>query len=232
MSDQILDLGEQNTLVHQQRCGLATASLICSIIICCPLVTLIGVILGIVALLRIRASKMTGKGLAWAGIIIGLIATILSSLFITFAVVVAFSVIEQTPEKVTVAITAGISEDIATFRSVFEQGALSATDEEITTFIQSLTDRYGKFDKAVIDTEEMQGLESSNNGAELPIQLVFETKTVSSTVAISIVQGSGSLIDIQIKCLTIHDASQGDLAFPRASICGSSIPATNPTDEK
>ena len=54
LPEQIIDLDEQNRISDKQRCGMATASLICSLILCCPIVTLVGVILGIVALIKIR----------------------------------------------------------------------------------------------------------------------------------------------------------------------------------
>ena len=92
MSEQIIDLGDECTISQKKRSGLATASFICSLIFCCPVVTLVGVILGIVAILQIRGSQMTGRGLAWAGIIIGVITTALSTLFLVFAAIGALSV--------------------------------------------------------------------------------------------------------------------------------------------
>jgi hypothetical protein len=232
MNEQILDHGDNNTVNQQKRSGMATASLICSLILCCPIVTLVGVILGIVALLRIRSSNLSGKGLAWGGIIIGVVATTLSSLFIAFAVNMAFDILEQTQTSVTGALESGIQGDIAGFREEFSAGAISGSDEEIKIFVDTLTSRYGNFDKAVIDMEAMQdGQQSSGDQAEMPMQLVFETKTVSSTVLILFVPGGDSFLDIQIQCLLIHDPENGELAFPIASQCGSAIPPVNPTDE-
>jgi len=226
MSEQIIDLGEQNTVPQQKRSGLATASIICSVMICCPIVTLVGVILGIVALLRIRGSQKAGRGLAWAGIIIGLVTTTLSSLLIAFVANAAFEVLEQTPKLVTTAIESGINGDIEAFRTEFSFDAVSANDEEVTTFIETITSRYGTFDEAVIDMQAMQGgQQSSKEQAEIPLQLVFETQTISSTVVIDIAQGKESWVDVKIQCLLIHDSEKGDLAFPFASQCGTTIQA-------
>ena len=224
MSEQIIDLGEQNTSTQQKRSGLATASLICSLIVCCPIVTIVGVILGIVALFRIRSSGMTGRGLAWSGIIIGLLTTIVSSLIIAFIASAAMEVLDQTPKLVTTAIQSGIDGDVEAFRAEFSFEAASAQDEEVATFIETLTSRYGTFDEAVIDMAAMQGSQESSNGqAELPMQLVFETQSVSSTVVIDIGQSEESWIDVKIQCLSIHDSEKGDLAFPIASQCGTTI---------
>lgn len=57
--------------------GLAVGSLICSLILCCPGLGLIGVILGLAAIPGTGAGRKSGRGLAVAGIIIGLLSTAL-----------------------------------------------------------------------------------------------------------------------------------------------------------
>ena len=224
MVEQIIDIGEQSSQGEQQRSGMATASLICALILCCPIVTLIGVILGIVALLRMRGKGLTGRGLAWAGIIIGLVVTVLSSLFLYVATNVGIGILEQTPESATTAIKAGIAGDMESFRSEFTHGAIGASDEEITSFVEILTERFGVFDQAVIDMATIQSAQQPlSNEPELPIQLVFETKTVSAIAVFTIVEGTETLIDVQIQCLSIHDPDNGDIAFPLASLCSSSV---------
>ncbi len=226
MSEQIIDLGEQKTVNQQKRSGLATASLICSLIVCCPVVTLIGVILGIVALLQMRGKQIAGRGFALAGIVIGIVTTVLTSLGIAFLVHAAMEVLDQTPKLVTTAIQSGIQGDTEAFRAEFSYDAVAANDEEVTSFIATLTSRYGKFDEAVIDMRAMQGGQQSSEGqAEMPLQLVFETQTISSTVVIDIAKGKESWVDVKIQCLLIHDSEKGDLAFPFASQCGTTIQA-------
>lgn len=234
MTEQIIDLDEQNRISDKPRCGMATASLICSLILCCPIVTLVGVILGIVALLKIRGSAMSGRGLAWAGIIIGILTTTLTTLFMIIAINIGLGVLEQTPESVTTAIKAGITGDIEKFRMEFTHDAVAASDDEITSFLETITTRYGVFDKAVIDMATMQaGQQPSGDEPELPIQLVFETKTISAIVVFTVAKGTDSLIDVQIQCLLIRDPENGDVAFPLASQCGSSVSETDTkTDEK
>ena len=234
MTEQIIDLGEQNRISDKPRCGMATASLICSLILCCPIVTLVGVILGIVALMKIRGSAMSGRGLAWAGIIIGILTTTLTTLFMIIAINVGLGVLEQTPESVTTAIKAGITGDIEKFRMEFTHEAVAASDDEITSFLETISTRYGVFDKAVIDMATMQaGQQPSGDEPELPIQLVFETKTISAIAVFTVAEGTDSWIDVQIQCLLIHDPENGDVAFPLASQCGSSVSETDTkTDEK
>ena len=61
----------------QQRSKLALVSLILSCIICIPPVALVGVVLGIIALLKIGKNPgLSGKGLAIAAIIVGLVGIV------------------------------------------------------------------------------------------------------------------------------------------------------------
>jgi len=229
MTEHIVDLGDTTGSGKKQRSGLATASLICSLIFCCPVITFIGVILGIVALLKLRGAEIAGRGLAWAGIFIGALTTLFSILVITFVFKAAMNIMEQTPKIVTQAIEAGIAGEIELFRAEFVSGAVAASDEEIATFVQTLTSRYGTFDEAVIDIAAAQS-GSPLSGDELPLQLVFETKTVSATVVILVMPKGDPLFEVQIQCLRITDVQNGDIAFPLKSQCGLAISPT--TDEE
>ncbi|MGA2496576.1 MAG: DUF4190 domain-containing protein [Tepidisphaeraceae bacterium] len=55
--------------------GLAVASLVCSLILCIPLLGLVGAILGIAALGATKRPGVRGRGLAIGGIIVGIMVT-------------------------------------------------------------------------------------------------------------------------------------------------------------
>ncbi len=58
---------------------MAIASLVSSIIgACCGLGSIIGIVLGIVALNQIKQTRQSGQGLAIAGIIVGAITMLIS----------------------------------------------------------------------------------------------------------------------------------------------------------
>ena len=60
--------------------GLAISSLVCSLIFCCPLTTIIGPILGLIAFVSIGSKpNLRGKGLALTGIILGVLMTTLQA---------------------------------------------------------------------------------------------------------------------------------------------------------
>lgn len=66
--------GYSNLPSRQPTSGLAVGSLVCSLIVCCiPVTSVVGVILGFCALPGINSGKAKGKGVAYAGIVIGLL---------------------------------------------------------------------------------------------------------------------------------------------------------------
>lgn len=70
--------------------GLAIASLVCGLLFFIPLASLAAIILGIIALQKIRKEGYDGKGLAIAGIALGSISLILIALFY-FGTLIFFS---------------------------------------------------------------------------------------------------------------------------------------------
>ena len=80
--------------------------------------------------------------------------------------------------------------------------AVASSDDEITSFLETISTRYGVFDNAVIDMAALQaGQQPSSDEPELPIQLVFETKTISAVAVFTVEKGTDSLIDVQIQWL-------------------------------
>jgi hypothetical protein len=205
-----------------QRSGLATAALICSLIVCCPITTLVGPILGIISLLTLKGRS--GKGFAWISIIVGVIA---SAIWLTgglFASKMALQFIEQAGEVTTTTIQAGYDGDYTTFRKGLTRNSSTVTDEEISSFIDELRSRYGNFDSASMNFEEQdQKIKPSTNEAPIPVSLIFETTDVSADVLMVIIPSSGMEYDLKVNCFRINDSKNGDIIFPKDSSCDSSI---------
>jgi hypothetical protein len=219
---------------NQQRSGLATVALICSLILCCPITTLVGPILGIISLITLKGRA--GKGFAWTSIIVGVIATAIWAAGLLFASKMAMQFVEKTGEVSTTIIQAGYDGDYSTFRKGLTRNSSTVTDEEISSFIDELQTRYGKFDSASMNLEEKnQTLKSSSNEAPIPILLIFETTDVSSEMLIEVVPISGLEFDLKVGCIRINDSKNGDIVFPKDSTCDPSIqesiePPKDPVD--
>lgn len=74
--------------VPQGNNGLAVASLVLSIVgVCCGVGSIIGIILGFVALNQIKQTGQPGEGLAKAGIIVGVITLLIGISFFMLSLV-------------------------------------------------------------------------------------------------------------------------------------------------
>ncbi|MBT4524176.1 MAG: DUF4190 domain-containing protein [Phycisphaerae bacterium] len=215
-----------------QRSGLATIAMVCSFIICCPITTIVGPILGVIALLTLRGKpQLTGKGFAWTAIVVGLISTIIWVGAGLFFGRMALKFIEQAGEVTTTTIQAGFDKDYTTFRAGLSQSSSDVTDEEIDQFITELESRYGTFDSAVMNMEEQQqGIKPTANEAPLPIRLLFETTDVPADVLMEVIPSGGFEFEFKLGCIRINDAKLGDLIFPKGSACDTA--PEDPTKEE
>ena len=206
-----------------QRSGLATTAMVCSFIVCCPITTIVGPILGLIALISLKGKPhISGKGFAWTAIIVGLISTILWVVIGFFVGRMAIQFIQQAGEVTTTTIQAGFDKDYTTLRAGLAQSSSDVSDEEIGQFVNELESRYGTFDSAIMNLEEqdqIQALEPTANEVPLPMQLIFETTTISADVLMQVIPGSSFELELKLGCIRITDEKHGDLVFPKGSAC-------------
>ncbi|MBT4531055.1 MAG: DUF4190 domain-containing protein [Phycisphaerae bacterium] len=216
------DTFEQTEVQHYdntQRSKLAIASLICSLIFCCPVVTIFGPILGIVALLKIKSSHLLGKKLAIAGIFLGVITTVLSCWGGYYVYSKAKGILGDVTQTASEVITASYSHDFEEVRKNFSSQNSAVSDEEIDEFANLLLSRYGSFDSVVVDWEaDDQDLQPSGQITPMPVILVFETESVHGTLMFEIVPG-GDFVEAKFCCIKIDDTTHGDIIFPKDSQC-------------
>ncbi len=205
-----------------ERSGLATAAFICSLIICCPITTIIGPILGLISLLTLKGRA--GRGFAWTAIIVGTISTIIWVIVGIFGYKQAMLFIEKSGEVVSTTIQAGYDNDYALFREELTRSSSSVSDEEIESFITELKSRYGKFDLAVLTIEKQnQTLKPSEHDAPITFHLIFETTDVYADALLEVIQGTGLDYDLKINCIQINDSKNGNLVFPNNSKCSPEV---------
>lgn len=207
--------------VAKQRSRLAVTSLVCSLIICCPITTILGPLLGVIALIKMKSKPhLSGKGFAWSGIVVGVIVTILWVFASLFFVKIATGFIEQTRRVSTETIQAGYDGDYETFREHLTRSAAQVSDAEIKTFIELLENRFGKFDSAFLNMQEQnQEIQQTSREAPIPIRFIFETKDTTGYIVFEFIPGTDFDYEMQIGCIKIRDAKNGDIIFPTDSIC-------------
>lgn len=195
--------------------ALAIASLVCSLFICCPIVTLVGPFLGLSAIISISAHPMErrGKGIALAGIIIGIITTAAWGGGIYFAGLLTRGMLDFADHDVATALDDGFAGDFNKFRLVLtSDSAQQATDGTIQTFLDELTARYGAFSDVNI-SDSLEGFETENNRVTMPVELEFAGgKTVSGRM--EFILESVSADGWRLHSITIPDRDRGDLRFP------------------
>ena len=202
-----------------ERSKLAVASLVCALIFCCPIVTIFGPILGVIALLKMKSKPQLGKGLAIAGVLLGALTTALSIIAIVIAISFGIEFMNTITKSATDVILASYSQDYEAARHHMLGHPLTVSDEEISAFGSELQTRYGVFDSVVVDWgAQDQKLHPVGQQSPMPVILIFETESVNATFMFEIVPG-GDFVESKFCCIKIHDTKNGDIIFPKDSAC-------------
>ncbi len=209
--------------VAQKTSGLAIGSLVCSLIVCCPITTVIGPLLGIAALVKIGGNPaLKGRGIALAAIVMGIAFTLAQVIggyrfWETFGVPVM-----KGPRD---ALTAGFVGDLAGFKDAFYGAGANATDAEAQAFIDELRDRYGEFTGSRLD--QRGGAAQPAYGqpsAPFPYLLSFDRDTVAAEAEIIFFdEGTGKMV-MKPASLTVFDPDLGDLTYPTGAESGGEGP--------
>ena len=192
--------------------GMAVTSLVCSLIFCCPVTTVIGILLGLVAMVGIGSNPMKkGKGLAAAAIVIGILATGLQVLggyvgWKTFVIPVI--------EGPTNVLVAGYAGDTATFKDGFYGSGAMVDDAEVSAFIGELQQRYGGFVACELHPQQNQQSTYGQPAAPFQYVLQFDNATVDSEAEIIFSDPTQGGIVMKLGYLIIFDPDLGDLKYP------------------
>lgn len=131
--------------VESRTSIMAVASIVCSLICCIPILTgMLGAFLGVVALFLIGSShgRLKGRGLAFGGVVLGLLTSMLW-IGVMLGAVRALGNYVNTGTAAFESIDAG---DFAQSRAAFVPTTdQSVSDEQIATFGQMIRDDYGGF---------------------------------------------------------------------------------------
>ncbi len=218
MRDTIENLDITSEMANPQKSGMAVASLICSLIICCPLTTVVGPVLGLIALFRFKKHEyLTGKGYAISGIIIGVIATIF---WIVASVIVgglATEFLEETKQVSTESIRSAYDGDYEKFRSYLTKDASHATDAEIEDFVGILQERHGKFDNAFLNLEAQYQKPSASDSVDpIPIRFIFATSDAEGFIWFAFSGNDNNWFEMRINKIEIFGNDKDDIVFPNS----------------
>lgn len=194
---------QQQYYEPQGTSGMAIASLVCSLIACCPLITILGPVLGAVALVQIGSPpRRKGKMIAIAGIIIGLITTVISSAGGYWLLARGLYFMEGPVP----ALDAGHSGDITGFKSHFRDGA-RYSDEEVHAFLNEMIRRYGPYQSARY-YEQGDVVDGRTPGTAVATYVAqYSNKSVQMEAELNI-------FTLEVEYILVRDPDEGDIRFP------------------
>jgi len=230
--------------------GLAIAALVCALIFCIPLVPLLGVILGLVAVVgMIGKDHLRGRGLAIAAVVIGLAVSGMQAaggwwvyqFSRQFVVLFRDSPIEM--------MRSGFAGDYAGFRTHLLGAASQQDDAAIKVFIDDVRGRWGELTSMEMKPNQRQqtpppgGANASTAQVEylasfgatqvpVTIEFRFEPGPAAGGPAAS---GSSDFLRMGISAIVFEDPERGDIRFPKlpkAPASAAEGAATAPVEER
>ncbi len=202
--------------------GLAIGALVLGllgIIPCLGLLTApIGILLGLIGVIAIKAPMQKGRGMAVAGIVLGLLFTAgqgygIMKLVGWFQPMIAM--VNNGPQS---QLADGFAGDIGSFRASFDGDGATLSDAEALAFIDELRSRYGEFNSSALDQAGGQGSQPpfGQQNFSMPYILQFDNATVSADVEIRIIEAPGQSPPFAGKLgyILITDPDRGDLRYP------------------
>jgi hypothetical protein len=204
----------ESAMAPRKTSGLAITALVCSLIFCCPLTTLLGILLGLIAFaITGPGSARRGRGLAAVAIIIGLVATALQ---VWGGYAMYEKVWRPVLEGPTDALTAGFAGDAAGFKAGFYGAGAAATDAEATAFIDELRRRYGEFDSCEFSPVQTSDPTPGQPSAPFNYVLHFAGATVDAEAEMIFSDPARGGFIMKFGYLVVSDSDLGDLKYPPA----------------
>lgn len=205
-----------------RKSGLAITSLVFSLIGIIPCLGLItaplGILLGVIGVVSISPPK-TGKGMAMAAILIGIVLTAGQVFVVKKGYDFFYGFYALAMKGPNDALTLGFSGDVAGFKGSFYGAGASAPDSEAQAFLAELTKRYGTFTSAAMD--ESGGQPNAQPGQPtiaLPYNLRFGGTTVKAESELIFAdQASGAMVK-KLGYVHVIDPTNGDLVYPSGAV--------------
>ncbi len=206
-----VDPGEQKTS------GLAIGSLVCSLICCVPVTTIPGILLGIGAMISIGNNPARkGRGLAVAGILLGVIFTAGQAYVYPKVIDFAGKTFELVMNGPNEALAVGFANDPVAFKSHFYGTGAQATDAEAQAFIATLRSRYGEFQSCHYNEQVQTTPAFGQPSSVFPYILTFDNATLDANVQIIWFDKRTDSMVYKVGWMTVKDPDPdlGDLRYP------------------
>lgn len=191
----------------------AVASLVLGLVLCCPLTSLAAIVLGAVGLNATKARMASGRGLAIAGLALGLVGTALQVAFGAWSYTTIYAPLMQGPAP---ALRAGLDRGAAAMMEQFVAPDDSSLEAEATAFLDTVKGRYGSLVACELDrSTQAPTPDSKRPEFEADFEIRFERATIKARSCTLITTPDGRL-SMKLRWIELIDPALGDLRFPAA----------------
>jgi hypothetical protein len=196
----------------------AVMSLLCGIVVLCPVASLVAPILGVVGLLQIRRrADRRGRGLAVAGIVLGLAATGGWAAGAGWWHTHVRRPILSGPAE---ALRAGQEGDVGAFMAAFTPQVPATPRAEAMAFLDEVSGRYGRllgWAQAPADDGANAAAPVDTRGLRLSYLYQFEAGPVATEAEFVVRGAQGRRLVLRFAWLALHDPERGDLVYPQSA---------------
>lgn len=195
--------------------GLAIAALVCALIFCIPVLPLIGVVLGLIALVTmVGKSHLRGRGMAIAAIVLGLAFSIGQGIVGWFFASVGTKVVTLMRDTPKQTMQAGLSGDLVAFRANFDGTGAAATDAEAQAFLDEVTQRFGTLTSFDLDESAPVRPQPGQPVMDAPYIAKFSSGDVRANVELVIMDPKTGQFIYKVGAIEFIDPQRGNLRFP------------------
>lgn len=189
----------------------AVASLVLGLVLCCPLTSVAAIVLGAVGLSATKARMASGRGLAIAGLALGLVGTALQVAFGAWSYTTIYAPLMEGPAP---ALRAGLEGGAPAMVERFTIPEGKTFDGEAAAFLDAIASRYGKLLACELDrSTQAPTPDSKRPEFEADFELRFERATIKARSCTEITTPQGAL-SMKLRWIELIDPAQGDLRFP------------------
>lgn len=191
----------------------AIASLVLGLVLCCPLTSVAAIILGAVGINATKARMASGRGLAIAGLGLGLVGTALQVAFGAWSYTTIYAPLMEGPAP---ALRAGLDGGASSMVERFTIPDGTKVDAEAAAFLEAIKSRYGSLVSCELDrSTQAPTPDSKRPEFEADFELRFERATIKARSCTEITTPQGGL-SMKLRWIELIDPAQGDLRFPPA----------------
>ena len=192
-------------------CRTSVLAAMFAVPLCCPPMTLLATVTGLIALRQIRRdASLHGRGLAWTAVVAGALSTLVFSALLWSN---GLGTLWRGPNP---PVTALLQARVAEMPAHWSGPAATASAESMQSFAAPLQARHGAFRQARNSTSRLASLQQNGRDPVItvPITLVFERAEVEADLGLERFDARGGGVVMKWRNLRVLDPDLANPIFP------------------